>query len=258
MKHFFYLIIATVIFSSCGVKYKSVPYFTDLPQDSILQEQINNHSQLRIQKNDILAITVSSLNAEASAIFNLGNTSSTQGVTSSNTDPRLTANGFMVDQNGNIQLPLIGDVHLEDLTTTAARELIQNKLVNYLKEPVVSLRLINFKVTVLGDVAKPGVYPVQNEKASISEALSMAGDLTITAVRNNVLLIRENQGKREYVRLDLQKKELFNSPYYYLKNNDVLYIQPGTAKYASVDASYRNVSIVLSALSVIALIITRL
>ena len=257
MRKFFYLIAATLFLSSCGVKYKSVPYFTDLPADSVIQEQIKNQAVLKIQKDDILAITVSSLNPEASAVFNLGNTSSVQGGGSAAVDPKLTSNGFMVDQNGAIQLPLIGNVKIEGLSTTEARELIQSKLISYLKEPVVSLRLINFKVSVLGDVGKPGVYPIQNERVSVNEALSMAGDLTITAVRNNVLLVRENQGKREYIRLNMQSKDLFNSPYYYLQNNDVLYVQPGNAKYSSVDSSYRNVSIVLSALSVFALLIAR-
>lgn len=257
MMKIFYLITIAALISSCGVKYKSVPYFQDLPADSIIQEQIKNQTTLKIQKEDILAITVSSLNPEAAAIFNLGNTSSNQSTTGANLDPRLTANGFMVDQNGAIQLPLVGNVQVEGLTTMAARQIIQEKLLQYLKEPVVSLRLVNFKISVLGDVSKPGVYPVQNERVSVSEALSMAGDLTITAVRDNVLLIREAQGKREYVRLNMQSKDLFNSPYYYLQNNDVLYVQPGNAKYSSVDSSYRNVSIIISALSVIALLISR-
>ncbi|WP_316742776.1 polysaccharide biosynthesis/export family protein [Pedobacter antarcticus] len=257
MKRNIFLLSVILFLSSCGVKYKSVPYFQDLPPLENVQEEIQNSAILKIQKDDILGITVSSLNPEASAIFNMGNTSSLQGTTSGNINPTLTANGFMVDKNGSIQLPLIGSVKVEGLTTTAARELIQNKLKTYLKEPVISLRLINFKVSVLGDVARPGVYPVQNERVSLAEALSMAGDLSITAVRNNVLLIRENDGKRQYIRIDMQKRELFNSPYYYLQNNDVLYIQPGNAKYASVDSSYRNVSIILSALSVIALIISR-
>lgn len=257
MRKFFYLIVAVLFMSSCGVKYKSVPYFTDLPPDSVLQEKIQNQTVLKIQRNDILAITVSSLNPEASAIFNMGTTSSIQGNTTANVNPEKTANGFMVDEKGDIQLPLLGNVKVEGLTTNGARELIQSKLVSYLKEPIVSIRLVNFRVSVLGDVAKPGVYPVNNERVNISEALSMAGDLSITAVRNNVLLIREQDGKRQYIRLDMQKKEIFNSPYYYLQNNDVLYVQPGSAKYASVDSSYRNVSIVLSALSVIALIISR-
>lgn len=257
MKKNIYLLSIILFLSSCGVKYKSVPYFQDLSPTEDVQEDIMNSTVLKIQKDDILAITVSSLNPEASAIFNMGNTSSVQGNTAANINPSVTANGFMVDQNGSIQLPLIGSVQVSGLTTSAARETIQSKLTTYLKEPVVSLRLVNFKVSIMGDVVRPGVYPVQNERVSVAEALSMAGDLSITAVRNNVLLIRENQGKRQYIRLDMQKKELFNSPYYYLQNNDILYVQPGNAKYASVDSSYRNVSIILSALSVIALIISR-
>jgi polysaccharide export outer membrane protein len=257
MRHFFYLIIAALFLSSCGVKYKTIPYFTDVPLDSATREQIKNQTVLKIQKNDILAITVNSLNPEASAIFNMGSTSSNQGNASGNLDPTLTANGFLVDQNGAIQLPLVGSVKVDGLTTAEARMALEKKLVEYLKEPVVSLRVINFRISVLGDVLRPGVYPVNNERVNISEALSMAGDLNITAERKNVLLIREDGGVRRYIRLDLQTKAILNSPYYYLQNNDVLYIQPGKTKYASVDASYRNVSLVISALSVIALLITR-
>jgi polysaccharide export outer membrane protein len=257
MKNFLYLIIGALLLSSCGVQYKQVPYFQNLTDSGMVQEEINNYTIIKIQKEDILAITVASLNAEASAIFNMGNTSSIQGNSTASTNPALTANGFMVDQNGNIQLPMIGPIQVAGLTTAAARDLIQSKLMPFLKEPVVSLRLINFKVSVLGDVARPGVYPVQNERVSVTEALSMAGDLTITAVRSNILLVREIEGKRQYIRLDLQKKETFNSPYYYLQNNDVIYVQPSNAKYASVDSSYRNVSILLSALSFIALLITQ-
>lgn len=257
MKNVLYLFLGILLLSSCGVQYKQVPYFQDLNDSLTEEETILNYSSLKIQKEDILAITVTSLNAEASAIFNFGSTSSIQGNTSGNSSPLNTANGFKVDQDGKIQLPLIGSVLIAGLTTSAARDLVQLKLTPFLKEPVVSLRLVNFKVSILGDVARPGVFPVQNERITLPEALSMAGDLNITAQRDNVLIIREINGKRQYIRLNLQKKEVFNSEYFYLQNNDVLYVQPSNAKYASVDSSYRNVSIVLSALSVIALIISR-
>lgn len=250
--------IGLFMLSSCGVQYKQVPYFQDIIDTAVFEEQIKNTNIIRIQKDDILAITVSSLNNEASAIFNMGNTSSIQGATNGNVNPALTANGFLVDQEGEIQLPIIGSMSVNGLTTKEAREALQTKLNHYLKEPVVSLRIVNLRVSVLGDVARPGVYPIQNEKISLTEALSMAGDLTITAKRNNVLLVREIDGERRYVRFDMQKKDLFDSPFYYLQNNDVIYVQPSNAKYASVDASYRNVSILLSALSVIALLITQL
>lgn len=257
MKKILYLALAVLFFSSCGVQYQTIPYFTDLPADSAVQEQIQNQSALRIQKADILGLTVTSLNPEASVIYNRGNTSSVQGNVGGNIDPVLTSNGFVVDQNGNIQMQSIGDIKVEGLTTVQARAVIEEKLAKFLKEPVVSLKIVNYRISVMGDVLRPGVYPVNNERVSVSEALSMAGDLNITAQRNNVLLIREINGERQYIRLDLQSKSLFSSPYYYLQNNDVLYIQPGKTKYASVDASYRNVSLVLSALSVIALLISR-
>jgi len=256
MRQYFYLLLTALLLSSCGVNYKTVPYFTDLPVDSTVQEQIKNLTVLKIQKNDILALTVTSLNSEASAIFNMGSTSSNLGNTA-NSNPTLTANGFLVDQNGAVQLPLIGSVPVFGLTTAEARKLLETKLEKYLKEPVVSLRIVNFRVSVLGDVSRPGVYPVSSERITVSEALSMAGDLNITALRNNVLLVREDRGVREYKRLNLQSRELFNSPYYYLQNNDVLYIQPGKTKYAAVDSSYRNIGLILSVLSVLAVVISR-
>ncbi len=256
MRKIFYLFATILLLSSCGVKYQTIPYFTDLPSGN-LAEDINNQTILKIQKNDILAITVSSLDAKSDSYFNLGNT----GAPASSTGTAPTgASGFIVDEQGNVQLPYLGAVKVEGLSTYDARQLIENKLEDgkILVKPVVNIRLANFKISVLGDVARPGVFPVQSERITIIEALGMAGDLTITAKRNDVLLIRENLGKRQQVRLNLQSKDLFNSPYYYLENNDVLIVTPSSAKYASVDASYRNASIVLSAISIIGLLLIRL
>lgn len=253
MKNILYFSILLLFLSSCGVKYKSIPYFVDLPAGN-LSEDINNQAVLKIQKDDILSITVSSLNADANMIFNVANTKG-GGSGTSNED----VIGFTVDKEGKVYLPYLGAVTVANLTTAEARELIQTKLNqgNFLKNAVVSLRLANFKISVLGDVAKPGVYAIQTERVTVIEALGLAGDLNITAKRNDVLLIRENLGKRQQIRLDLQSKDIFNSPYYYLENNDVLVITPGEAKYASVDSSYRNAGLVISVLSVIALLITR-
>ncbi len=257
MKKIFYLFATVLFLSSCGVKYETIPYFTDMPVGN-QAEDINNQTILKIQKNDILAITVSSLDEKSDAYFNLGNMGSVQPNTGGSNLP--TPNGFIVDQQGNVQLPYLGSIKIEGLSTYDARKLIENKLEEgkFLIKPVLNLRLVNFKISILGDVMRPGVYPVQSERITVIEALGMAGDLNITAKRNDVLLIRENLGKRQQVRLDLQSKDLFNSPYYYLENNDVIVVTPSAAKYASVDSSYRNVSLIISALSVIALLITRL
>ncbi|MEJ5994835.1 polysaccharide biosynthesis/export family protein [Pedobacter sp. Du54] len=245
-------IIVLILFLSGCVSYKNIPYFQDLEGKGTIEEQIENFSLIKIQKDDVVAMTVSSLNMEASAIFNMGNT------TSSSSGGGNSTNGFLVDQSGSVQLPLVGSIKIEGLTSIQARNLVQEKLTKFLKEPVVSLRVVNFKVSVLGDVSRPGVYPVQSERASVTDALSLAGDLNVTALRNNILLIREDQGKRQFIRLDLTNRDIFNSPHYYLRNNDVLYIQPGKSKVASSDVAYRNATLVLSALSVISVVIVRL
>ena len=251
-----YLLVLLALLCSCGVQYKTVPYFTDLPSSDVISD-IENQGVLKIQKNDILAITVSSLDKESDDYFNRANIGVAQFNTNSGSN--VTPNGYIVNNEGNIQLPYLGNVQVEGMTTSAARKLIETKLNEggHLKEAVINLRLVNFKISVLGDVSRPGMFPVQSERITIMEALAMAGDLTITAKRNDVLLVREIEGKRQQIRLDMQKADLFSSPYYYLQNNDVLYVTPGPAKYASVDASYRNVSIILSALSVIGILISR-
>lgn len=250
---FFFILI---IFNSCGVKYKYVPYFTDLPRTPEISEKISNRPEVKVQTNDVLAITVSSLSPDATAMFNLGTTSSIQG--DNNASSGSAINGFSIDEKGEIQIPLVGAVKIVGLTLAEVRNLIQQKLTVYLKEPVVNIRLANFKISVLGDVAKPGVYPVNSDQINITEAIGLAGDLKITAIRKDILLVREVDGERKYFRFDLQSKELFNAPYYYLQNNDILYIQPDKSAYASADSGYRNVGIILSVVSLLSVFLFRL
>lgn len=236
-----YLLLFVVLSAlySCS-SYKKVPYFQDVNRTKSTIEDINNFSPLTIQPSDILSITVSSLNPLAYS------------------DSAGRELGYLVNQNGEISLPLIGKVKVIGLTTSIVEDQIQEKLVPYLAEPAVSVRVLNFKVAVLGDVGKPDVYPVSSERITLTEALSMAGDLNITARRNDLLLIREIDGKREYIPLDLTSSAVFHSPYYYLKNNDVIYVQPDKTKYATVDGSYRTFSLVLSGLSIVAIILTNI
>jgi len=230
-------ILLVYLFSSCS-SYKSVPYFQDLNRSSTATEKIDNYSPFIIQKEDILSITVSSLNPDA---WQDGNNKES---------------GYLVDEDGNIQLPLIGSVSAVGLTTNALREKIQKSLTAYLKEPSVNVRVMNFKVSVFGDVARPDVYKIQNERVTILDAISLAGDLTITGVRTNVLLIREVDGKRQFVNIDLTSANLFRSPYYYLKNNDAIYVQPSKDKTNNGDKDYRTFSLILSAISVVVIILT--
>ena len=249
------LIVLISLNISCST-YKTIPYFQDLNRTTITKEAIGNYSALTIQAEDIIAINVSSLNPEASAIFNY-NLNRVNGNNNDNTAGNPVV-GYLVDQKGEIQLPLIGSMKISGYTTSQLREELRKKLLTYLKEPVVNIRIINFKVSVLGDVLNPNLYPVQNERITITEALSLAGDLNITAVRTNVMLIREMNGQREYIPVDLTSKDLFTSPYYYLKNNDVLYVQPDRTKYATVDRGFRTATLVLSGLSIIAIVLSNL
>lgn len=234
---FLYLIVCVLFLSACG-SYQKVPYFQDLNRSKIVNQEISNYSALTIQSADILKIGVSSLNPQAWP------------------DSSQHELGYLVDQKGEVRIPLIGNMKVAGLSTSEASEQIQKKLLTYLKEPTVNVRLANFKIAVLGDVGKPDVYKVQSERITITEALSMAGDLNITAKRNNVLLVREIDGKREFITLNMNKAEIFTSPYYYLKNNDVVYIEPDKTKYAAVDRGYRTASLALSAASIIAIILT--
>lgn len=253
-KFYFCTLFFLCILSSCS-SYRKIPYFHDLDKINPSSEQIDNYTPLTIQPEDILAINVSSLNPEASAVFNY-NLNRVNGNNFDNSVDNPVV-GYLVDQQGNIQIPLIGSMKVAGLTTTEIRNKLTRLLLTYLGEPVVNIRILNFKVSVFGDVLRPGVYTVQNERITIAEAISLSGDLNITAVRQ-VLLIRELEGEREFIPLDLTSTSIFESPYYYLKNNDVIYVQPDRTKFAAVDRGYRSATILLSAMSVVAIIFSTL
>jgi polysaccharide export outer membrane protein len=247
------LYIILIMFSACS-SYRKIPYFQDLDKKTISEEPLDNYTPPLVQPQDILGINVSSLNPEASVVFNYN----LNRVNGNNYDlsPGNPVVGYLVDAQGEIHLPLVGTMKVSGLTTSEISRQLQIKLLSYLKQPIVNLRIINFKVSIFGDVLKPDVYNVQNERITIPEALSLAGDLNITAIRTNVLLVREQNGKREYVPIDLTSKAIFKSSYFYLKNNDVIYVQADKTKFATVDRGYRTASLVLSGLSVLAIVLS--
>ena len=213
-------IIGCLSFSSC-VSYKHIPYFQDLPQAIVLNQDIENQSPVVIQPNDILSIAVSSQNV-AIDLF-----TPTSNRIIINTDVNEPKEGYLVNPQGEIQLPMIGSLAVSGLSTTKVNELITQRLKSYYKEPVVNVRLLNFKIAVFGDVRKPGIYPVNNERITVLEAIILAGDLNKEALKTNILLIREIDKKRQFIRLDIESKTIFKSPYFYLKNNDLIYIETG-------------------------------
>lgn len=240
----------SLIFSSCS-SYKKVPYFQDLDRSKIVNEDINNMSMLTIQPLDQLSISVTSLNQDAANVFTNNIQNSSNAITSES-----PVYGYVVDSKGEVSLPLIGVVKVTGLTTEELSQRLQQQLTTYLSKPNVSVRIVNFKVAVLGDVMRPNIYRSTSERLTITEALSLAGDLNITAKRDDITLVREIDGKRTYIPIDLTSKKLFESPYFYMKNNDLLFVQPGKLKLATVDTGYRNASLIISALSLIAIAVS--
>jgi len=248
-------IIFLLITASCS-SYRSIPYFQDLNKASASEEVLSNFKSPQVQPQDILGINVASLNPEASAVFNYN----LNRVNGNNYDlsPGNPVVGYLVDAQGEIRLPMVGAMKVAGLTTSEISQQLQKNLIPYLKQPLVNIRIINFKVAVMGDVLRPDVYTVQNERITVTEALTLAGDLNITAIRTNVLLVREQDGKRQYIPIDLTSKALFTSPYFYLRNNDILYVQPDKTKFATVDRGYRTATLLLSGLSIIAIVLSNL
>jgi polysaccharide export outer membrane protein len=256
LKHLliFSLIVLVFANSSC-TSYKNIPYFQNLNRDSITTESIENYSQLTIQPGDLLGIHVSSLNNEADSKYNY-NLERAFGNSNLDRAEENAVVGYLVDPNGDIRLPSIGTLKVSGLTTFEIAKILEKKLLIDLKDPTVNVRIQNFRVSVLGDVKNPGTFLISNERLTLTEALSRAGDLNITGIRD-ILLIREINGKRTYVPIDLTSKDIIKSPYYYLKNNDVVYVKPNRARAEDNGATFQRAGLIVSVLSIIAILLQR-
>lgn len=235
----FVLVLTLCTFFSC-TNVKKVIYLPNVKDGAVPSNAV---PESVIQKNDILSINVSSLNPEATAIFNSPNT----GGANTGAAPI----GYLVNAEGNIQFPILGNIKAEGLTKNQLKNNIAKALVDakQLIDPIVSIRFINFRVTVLGEVNHPTVVTVPNEKISLLEAIGLAGDLTIYGKRQNVMIIREERDQKVIKRINLNSDELLSSPYYYLQSNDIVYVEPTKAKIASASQGIQWIGVVLSALS---------
>lgn len=254
-KIFFYLIAISFILSSCSMA-KKIPYFKDL--ESSNEEIPVVHNEPVIHNDDMLSIVVSSIDPITVAPFNLPIISySSPGEEKLSTTP--TMQPYVVDVNGEINFPVLGKIKLGGLKKSEAAKLIKEKLQPYLKDPIVTIQFLNYKITILGEVQRPGTYTISNEHTSILQALGIAGDLTIYGRRDNVLLIRELEGgKKEYIRIDLTKTDVLSSPFYYLQQNDVIYVEPNKTRINTVisSAASTNAAIYLSTISSLASVAT--
>jgi polysaccharide export outer membrane protein len=249
-------IVSQIIILSCScTTTKNTVYFRNVSDTTYLQR--GTEFVTPIHENDILSITISSLNAEASAMFNPhdNNNSRSTTVTGNNNE----VGGYLVNTDGTIQLPVLGNIKAAGLTKKELKDNITNLILakKLLVDPLVEIRFLNYEVTVLGEVAKPTVITVPSEKISLLKAIGLAGDLTIYGIRDNVLLIREEDGKRKTRHINLNSSDFFNSPYYYLQPNDVVYVQPNKAKVASATRSSQLLPVIITGLSVVAIVLDR-
>lgn len=229
---------------------KKIIYFQNL--DDAELKPLNTAYEAVIKKDDRLTIVVSGPDKMVCAPYNLTlNEMNSTGSLSSNGNPENVTLGYLVDSEGNIDFPILGKIHVEGMT--------RNELVNYLtqeigkdiKEPIVYVSFRNYKITILGEVKNPGTYTIESEKINILQALGYAGDLNLTAQRENILLLREVDGVLTHHRIDLKDKEILQSPYFYLQQNDVIYVLPSATRVATATTAVSIWSVVLSSITTI-------
>jgi polysaccharide export outer membrane protein len=231
--------------ASC-VNTKKITYFNDVVKANG-SDMANQYRQLRVQPGDVIQITITTLDKDVSLIFNPQSAAASSS-TGIGMDP-----GYLVDSAGYISLPMVGKVLVKDKTTSEINTLVAQELDKSVRNAYVSTRVTNFRVSVLGDVVRPGSFKVPAERISVLDALSMAGDLNTSAIRDDIMLIREVNGEKQYASLNLNDSKILSSPYYYLNNNDVIYVKPGPNK---TFGSSRFVALLPAVISAFSLITT--
>ncbi|WP_239691912.1 polysaccharide biosynthesis/export family protein [Hymenobacter coccineus] len=206
-----------------------------------------NNSEIRVQPNDLLSIRLTSLNPESNALFNRGIIQSNGNALNADSGP---TEGYLVDKDGFVNFPVLGKVMLGGLTKEEAINKMTNQIQQFVKSPIVTIQLLNFKITVIGEVNKPSTFIVPGQRINILEALGLAGDMTPYGKRENILLVREKDGVRSTTRLNLNDKELLNSPYFYLQQNDVVYIEPDRLKEVQASTNTRTITLATMAISI--------
>lgn len=265
------LLVCLTAVSSCllfSCTSQRIAYFQDVPDsmsvNSVKYVDLPAFTPPVVRPDDILNINVQTLDPQANMILNQGNLPVQSGVTTVNPNsPTLNnqnaVSGYLVNKNGEIYMPYVGNVNVAGLTTSAIHDTVLNKISIYFKNPVVNVRFANFKVTVLGEVRQPATFTLPNEKPTVLDALGLAGDITDYGKRNNVMLLRDANGKKEITRLNLDSTKVINSPYFYLKPNDVLYVEPSESRVASTNAfRTRDIAVLSSGISLLVVVVARL
>ena len=251
IRHLGYLTLLLFFLGGCASQ-KNISYIQDVKRD--YSQTIAQDYDVRINSDDLISIMVNSKDPELVQMFNLPMVSY-QFTASGYVGGTQRMLGYLVDNNGNINFPQLGEINVLGLTRFELSERISKELRDkgLVNDAVVTVQFLNFKVSVMGEVARPGTFDVDSDRITLLDALSKAGDLTIYGRRDNVKIIREVNGERTVAIVDLRSKNLMNSPYYYLKQNDIVYVEPNKARAGQREINQnRSVSIFASILSVLA------
>lgn len=256
-KYATFLVVCVAVFFTACTSTQKIIYLQDVVP--LKQQEIEQKYEVIIHGDDLLAIMVNSRDPELAMPFNMPMVTYQMGTLGSSGQQRVL--GYLVDTDGNIDFPILGKLRVEGLTRMQLTELIKNKLIegDLIKDPIVTVQFLNYKISVMGEVGRPGSFTISGDRITLLEALSMAGDLTIYGRRDRVGVIRENNGKRTILFHDLRSADIFNSPCYYLQQNDIVYVEPNKAK-AGQSSINQNNSIgvwvsVISLLTTIAVLI---
>ncbi|MBT8257437.1 MAG: polysaccharide biosynthesis/export family protein [Bacteroidia bacterium] len=235
-----FMLALLIAVASCASRQELV-YFQDEPLNDAFSN-LNKDFQIKFKPDDLLTIDVSALDPEAARPFNLPAVSYNASVIAA--QGQLKMQTYLVDAKGNIEFPVLGTIKMGGLSRSDANAMLKERLSEYIKNPIVNIRLANFSITVLGEVNKPGTFIIQDERISLSEAIGLAGDMTIYGRRDNIFLIREIDGNKRYAKLDLSSINVVNSPNYYLTQNDVIYVEPNNARMRQANFTQNNTLIV--------------
>ncbi|MNF46885.1 Polysaccharide biosynthesis/export protein [compost metagenome] len=257
MKYFLLLkkiipFLFVILLFSCASR-KDIVYYQNI--DGAKFNGNANSYEVKIQPDDLLLIIVSAEDPEIAVPFNLMSVSVESTVRPYTVSGQQTNQMYLVDANGMIDFPVLGSMKVGGLTRTEVLQMLKSKIAVYIKEPIINLRITNFKVSVQGEVGVPGTYNVTSERITLVEALSMARDLTIYGVRNNILVIREVDGVKSYNRVDITQSNFIDSPFYYLAQNDVVYVEPNQNKINGA-AVGPNTSVLISITSLLITLVT--
>jgi polysaccharide export outer membrane protein len=248
------VVVATLVFASCGTQKKSILYLQDAVADA--PENITNQYELKIKPSDILGVTVNSRYVELAEPFNLSMTSY-QGVGTGRAGGS-QIQGQVVDDEGYISMPVLGKIKAAGLTRTELATAIEQELISggHIKDAVVNIQFLNFKINVLGEVGQPGEYTISSDRVTLFDALSMAGDITDFGLKDRITVIREENGQRTIAYLDATTKNVFDSPYYYLQQNDIIIVDPTETKLANQTVNQKSRNTLSAITSVLSMAIT--